>query len=394
MTGNTDIKIEQFEDIEELSGSMRSQLLDNKLMHSVLENDKETIDKGKVIKEAINQGISSFTPDMMFENLVRNYQLAENLYGKKLISFISGYDASYVQRNIKIPEFKRELKNKIKENIGKLKKDNLLDSEGNINDEGIELATLALYLEELENITPRGEFGERQHKKVSHYGDKASIQSYKQGSRYRDISIRQTLKTAIRRRHDEIISEDIRVHERESRGKTYVVYALDASGSMRGAKIDSAKKAGIALAYKAIENKDNVGLIVFSKDISTKLMPSHDFATIIREITKIRASTETNIVEMISQSIGMFPSDNITKHLIILSDALPTIGKDPEKETLQEAAKAHETGITISIVGINLDERGTHLAKKIIEISEGRLYLVKNLEEIDKIVLEDYYSFA
>jgi Mg-chelatase subunit ChlD len=391
VTGDVEIELKDFEEIEEHSGSLKSQL-DDKLMHSVLENDTDTIEKGKLIKEAINQGISSFTPDLMFENLIRNYSLAENLYGKKLIRFISGYNADYVNRNIQIPEFRRELKTKIKDNIDSLKKDNLIDKEGHLKDQAIDLATIALYTEELENITPRGEFGEIFHKKTSHYGDKAAIQLYKRGSRYRDISIRKTIQTAIRRSHKELIPEDIRVHERQSRGKTYIVYALDASGSMRGAKIDSAKKAGVALAYKAIENKDNVGLIVFSKEVTSKIMPTNDFSNIIREITKIRSSSETNIVEMIKQAIDMFPNDNVTKHLIILSDALPTIGKDPEKETLQEAAKAREADITVSIVGINLDDRGTSLAKKIIEITQGRLYQVKNLEEVDKIVLEDYYS--
>ena len=32
------------------------------------------------------------------------------------------------------------------------------------------------------------------------------------------------------------------------------------------------------------------------------------------------------------------------------------------------------------------------LAEKIVQLGEGRLYIVKNLEELDKIILEDYYS--
>ena len=133
-------------------------------------------------------------------------------------------------------------------------------------------------------------------------------------------------------------------------------------------------------------------MIVFNTDVKSKIYPTNDFGLLLKEIAKVRASQETNIVDMIKQSIEMFPNEHITKHLIILSDALPTIGKNPEEETLKEAANAKAAGITISIIGIDLDSHGKKLAKKIVEISQGRLYIAKNIEEIDKIILEDYYS--
>ncbi|MBI2136059.1 VWA domain-containing protein [Candidatus Woesearchaeota archaeon] len=389
---DTRLQEEKLESAFEISGKLKLDKIGEKLMHSVLENDKETIDKGKIIKEALNQGIGAFNPDIMFEQLVKSYKIAENLYGQKILRAISGYDASYIDRNIKIPEFQRELKDKLREGVQKLKNDKIIDKEGNINEAGIELATIALYIEELDNISPKGDFGERVHKRSSVYGEKGEAKLFRKGNRYKDISVRQTLKTAIRRSHQNIITEDIRVHERESRGKTYLVYAVDASGSMRGSKIDAAKKAGVALAYKAIDNKDNVGLIVFNTDIKSKIYPTNDFGLLLKEIAKIRAAQETNIVDMIKQSIGMFPNEHITKHLILLSDALPTIGKNPEEETLKEAANAKAAGITISIIGIDLDGHGKNLAKKIVEISQGRLYIAKNIENIDKIILEDYYS--
>ena len=112
----------------------------------------------------------------------------------------------------------------------------------------------------------------------------------------------------------------------------------------------------------------------------------------LKEITRIKASKETDIVSTLQKAIELFPSENITKHLILLTDALPTKGDEPEKSTLEEASTARSKGITISLVGINLDEKGKKLAEKITEIGEGRLYVVRNLENVDEIVLEDYYS--
>ena len=81
-----------------------------------------------------------------------------------------------------------------------------------------------------------------------------------------------------------------------------------------------------------------------------------------------------------------------TKHLILLTDALPTKGLIPENETLKSVGNARSENITISLIGINLDHKGVELAKKIVEIGQGRLYTVKDVEEIDKIILEDYQS--
>jgi hypothetical protein len=75
-----------------------------------------------------------------------------------------------------------------------------------------------------------------------------------------------------------------------------------------------------------------------------------------------------------------------------LTDALPTTGKDPEKEVLDEVANAKNSKVTISIVGINLDEKGTRFAEKIVELGSGKLYICKDIEDLDQIVLEDYYS--
>ncbi len=94
----------------------------------------------------------------------------------------------------------------------------------------------------------------------------------------------------------------------------------------------------------------------------------------------------------IKRAIELFPSEMVTKHLILLTDALPTVGKEPEKETLEAVSSARTNGISISLIGIKLDNKGKKLAEKIVKLSEGRLYIVKDLKNLDKVVLEDYYS--
>src|SRR3989339_1184914 len=363
-------------------------------MHSVLENDKKIIDSGKLISDAINQGMSSFSPDLMFEQLVKSYTIAKHVYGESIIRLVSGYEPDYVKKNIGIPEFQKELKEKIQQKIDELKQEGMLNRDDSLSEKGIELASLVLYYEELDKIVPKGIVGEKISKKSFIYGEKEDSRIYKKGDRYRDIALKKSVKLAIRRGHNYFDDKDLQVYEKQSKGQTYIVYALDASGSMKGKKIEACKKAGIALAYKAISEKDKVGLIVFGSDIKEIIEPTSDFTRLLKEITRIKASKETDIVSTLRKAIELFPSENITKHLILITDALPTKGDEPEKSTLEEASIVRSKGITISLIGINLDEKGKKLAEKIVELGEGRLYVVRNLENVDKIVLEDYYSLA
>ncbi len=387
-------EVKEFSEIDEISGKLKRDSVSDKLMSSVMESDEEKIDEGKLIREAINQGLGSFTPDIMFENLVKNYQNAKRIYGPRLISLLSGYNDSYVERNIKIPEFQRELKKKLEEGIENMKKDKLLDKEGTILEGGIELAALTLYMEELDNIVPKGNFGERIHKKISHYGEKQGTRSYRKGDRYKDFALKKSIKTALRRGHSELHKGDLKTFERMSRGKTYIVYALDASGSMRGKKIDAAKKAGVALAFRAIDNKDKVGLITFGSEIKDVIAPTNDFGLILKEITKVKASKETDFVATLEKAIEIFPDEGVTKHIILLSDALPTVGDDPEEKTLNAVSSARSANISVSLIGIGLDKKGEKFGRRIVEVGNGKFYICRNLDNLDKIMLEDYYDYA
>ena len=383
-------KVSKLEKIEEIDGKLSKQQEENKLMSSVLENDKEAIDDGKLLNEGINQNLSSFVPDMMFKNMVSDFKLAKKLYGEYMIRRLSGYDPGFVEKNIKIPEFKEELKKNLEENVKKLKEKDLLTKEGEITNSGLKLSSLVMYTEELDRLRLKG-LGEKKEKKKDLYGEKEDYANYRK-SRYRDIAIKQSVKTAIRRGHKEMLKEDLRVFERSKKGGISIIYALDTSGSMKGEKIKMGKQAGVALAYRAISERNKVGLIVFNEEVKSSVEPGLDFQRLVMSLVNLRTRAETDFAATISKAVEMFGNTSETKHLVFLSDALPTKGDNPEKETLKAVSMARDAGITISLIGINLDSEGSKLAKKIIEISEGRLYKVKSADSVDQVILEDYYS--
>ena len=377
--------------IEELEGSIGSSPSEeDKLAHSVMEADQETINEGKLVNDALNNGINSFMPDMMFEQMVQDFKTAKNIFGETILRQVSGYKPDYIERNIKVPEFRRELSERMKKNLDALKDEGILGDGYAISEKGIKVASLVMYAEELDHLIPRGLFGEKIHKKKSIYGEHEDTKQFNKGDRYRDIALKKSIKTAVRRGHQKLAFDDLRSFQRQSKGQLEIIYGLDASGSMKGKKMEVAKKAGVALAFKAIENKDKVGLIVFGEEVKESVLPCQEFRRILEEITRVKPAKETDMVSVIRKSIEMFSPATKTKHLILLTDALQTVGT--KDEVIDISNMAHAAGITISIVGIKLDKEGVALAKKITELSNGRLYVVSALENVDKIILQDYYD--
>ncbi|MEM4240045.1 MAG: VWA domain-containing protein [Candidatus Woesearchaeota archaeon] len=386
--------VEDIQKAEEAQGKLATQFVEDKLMHSVISADKTTIDNGKLISESFNQSIGSFVPDMIFANIVKNFSIAKQLYGETMLRILTGYDPNYIQKNLGIPEFKKELQKAITEKIEELKKQGLVDDYGQVGQKGVELASLVIYVEELDRIMPKGTLGFWGSKQKSVYGEPGEPKAFRKGGRYRDIALRQSIRRAIKRRHGELAVEDLSARRRESKGTINIIYALDASASMKGKKLETCKKAGVALAYKAISEKDRVGLVVFGTEIKDFVAPTDDFGFLLQRITRITASRQTDFAKMICKASELFAGSEGTKHLIILTDALPTVGREPEKETLEAVSAARASGITISLIGIQLDRKGVVLAEQMAQLGEGKFNVVQDLENLDRIVLQDYYTLA
>ncbi len=379
---------------DELEGSLASSPDEERLMRSVLENDQQTIDDGHLVAEAIDRGVGSFTPDLLFQNLVQEYRNAKRLYGETLIRELTGYSPDYVRKNIRIPEFQHALSKRIEENVEALRDRGLLDEQGFLTARAEKLAALVLYTEELDALVTKG-LGRRERKERSRSGEKEGIVNFRRSEhRFRDLSLKRSVRAALKRGHTRIFPEDLRAFEREERGRIQVVYALDASGSMRGEKLSQSKRAGIALAFRAIEEGNEVGLLVFTSRIEKVLAPTRDFTSLLHELTLVRAGKETDLAQTIRASIPLFTQKDCTRHLLLLTDAVPTRGADPVRETLEAAGEARDAGITISIVGISLDEEGERLAREVVELGRGRLYKVSTLDELDTLILDDYDALA
>jgi len=386
-----DEEVSEIEKAETAEGKLSKQYVEDKLMNSVLQGDKQTVDQAQMIQEATNRQIGSFTPDLLFAQMVNNFSMARQLMGDKMIKLLSGFDPNYIDKNLKIPEFRKELKNAVSEAVERMKENDVVDEEGTVTAKGAELGALVL-VKELDQFITKENIGEKTSKRVAHYGEKAGFRNYRPGDRYKDLSVKRSVHRAIKRGHTKLLPGDLVIAEREGKGKITLVLAIDASASMKGSKIETCKKAGVALAHKALAEQDDVGLVVFGSEIKNAIAPTKELSALLEAIASVRTSRQTDFAAMIYKSIELFPSSAQTKHLIVLTDALPTVGKEPEQETLQAASAARGAGITVSIIGVQLDKQGLKIAEHIAMIGEGRFIFVRNLDQVGHFVLEDYYA--
>lgn len=364
----------------------------------------DNIEKGKFINDALNNNVSSFIPDLLAKNITKNYHTAKEIYGPKIMRYITGYSSEFLDRNMKIPEFQKELFKKIQDNIEKLKRDDILDKNYNFTEKAKELTIatqLFIEFEKLDKLMQSDLFGKYIHKYRTniHGGEKLDVRNFRKSDSYKDIAMKSSVKLALRRGHKELDVNDLRTFDKSEKANLAIVFAIDSSSSMKGDKIDAAKKSALSLAYKTISDHNKLGLIDFSDKINkASIMHSfHDAANFIYDIT---TNAQTDLSKVITHSISMFPQDSNVKHLVLLSDIEPTKSAyhdiEPEDATLNAIAVAKANNISISIILIDQDGKQdvNKFVAKIIEVSDGKLYKVRNIEDLDALVIDDYYSVS
>jgi len=379
------------QDVEELDGDLDSSSSKDKIMHSIIPVQKD-VENGNLINEALSKGLSSFNPDMMYQNLVNNFRTAKELYGETIIRQMTGYGNEDLERNMNIPEFQREVKESIKRNTKELIKEKILNNNGTICRDSFHLVKLSMLLE-LDNFCSKSNFGKEIIDQKDIHGENDETINYKKGMPYKDISVKASTKVALRRKHEKLDISDLRTITKKSKNKNSIIYALDASGSMKGQKIKMSKQAGVSLAYFALDNHDEVGMVIFSKDISKNQNLTSDFNLIINNLIDVVAKGKTDIVKALEKCLDLLDNSSNNKHVVLITDGLANVGDDPTKEVLSSVMKLKSQKITVSVIGIDVDKEGEKLGRKITELSGGNLYIAKPTDDLSSIVLQDYNSF-
>lgn len=169
-----------------------------------------------------------------------------------------------------------------------------------------------------------------------------------------------------------------------SRSPRNVVFALDISGSMSGAKLDKAKQALLETASGLLQQPGNkVGIVTFGSSASLLSELTSNLTNIQKVVTPIYTTGSTAMDEGIvcaAEILGGI-EDGAICEIALVTDGMPN---DPEA-ALQAAESAKKAGIKISAVGIgsqDVDEDFLHRIASGVLIIENADQLIDALPNL------------
>ena len=275
---------------------------------------------------------------------------------------------------------------------------------------------------EVETIVTKSKDGHRSKYVRRQIGERSlDVRQYKNGDSFRDISIQRTIKTLVRqgKQLDALDRKDLQIYQKQPPTNMVIALALDTSSSMADfQKLYYARKAAVGLTFAAQKKGDKVGIIAFSDHARVLTQLTFDVNLVLHKVFQQTPLGNTNIQEALSLSRQLLLNngglDGIHKHIIMLSDTVPTTysvphGRNadhtepislPERKRYAYQAAVHQAklcrrhDISLSIVCI---KRGHHVdedfARKLaLDIGQGSLYFLENESSLLRATLDDYVT--
>jgi len=257
----------------------------------------------------------------------------------------------------------------------------------------------------LEKLAPRywdyyNSSGEGRHKtgKRLNFGEGRIIglRKYRFGDRYRDVSIKDTIREAIRNRRDYITRADIMVNKKDIRKKLEIVMAIDLSGTMSQLdKLWYAKESAMALSLACTHYKDRIGVVTFSNMADILVEITGNPYVVARKVLDLdlHENAFTNIGYGLLKARTLLARQRkgeVKQHIVLISDGDANAPKPfPSAYCIEEASKTIRKGITISCVCINEKSANPWLMKEVSRIGKGRIYMIGGTEELAPALLEE-----
>jgi Ca-activated chloride channel family protein len=175
--------------------------------------------------------------------------------------------------------------------------------------------------------------------------------------------------------------------EAEELGEKDVVFVLDTSGSMAGAKLEQAKKA-LRFCIDNLNDGDRFELIRFSTEadgLFGGLMPADKVhrKQAAGFVEGLKPMGGTAIDEALEKALAVRPDGGTRPFLVIfLTDGQPTIGETSEDAIVSRLEKANTAATRVFCFGIGTD-LNTHLLDRITEATRSASEYVLPEEDIE-----------
>jgi cysteine-rich repeat protein len=172
-------------------------------------------------------------------------------------------------------------------------------------------------------------------------------------------------------------------------GQHSIYLLIDVSWSMEGNKMEKAKQWAIdfidnIVAGAAVNSwfVTKVGLIKFSSNGTVVHQPTTNYAQLITSISNLQPWWSTNFWDPLNDAKNYFDSNDawFDKHIILLSDGLPTVGTwslDAEEYAEEAADELKASGVRIYTISVEQTEEGINFMREIssaslVNLSVGR----------------------
>lgn len=170
-----------------------------------------------------------------------------------------------------------------------------------------------------------------------------------------------------------------------------VALVVDTSGSMSGAKIESARMAAASFIDNLAQG-DIVSLYAFSDGVRELSPPVVvDDATrsaLLNQVRRLYASGGTNLwggLRAAQSATALAPSTHPVRRVVVISDGRANVGPSSAGEFGDLAATSTENGTQITAIGVGLDYDENTLGALAVR-SAGRLYHLEQPEQMAAIL--------
>ncbi|CAN5588150.1 hypothetical protein BH10PLA2_BH10PLA2_04490 [soil metagenome] len=169
-----------------------------------------------------------------------------------------------------------------------------------------------------------------------------------------------------------------------------MVFVLDTSGSMRGAKMDQARRA-LKYCLKNVGAKDRFGLIHFASVVSKyrenmQASSAEQLAEGSRWVDSLEAYGGTNIQDALLAALEYRSSDpNRTFTIVFFTDGMPTVGETNAQSILKSFLAKNSSNTRVFTFGVGDDVNATFLDQLAGETRAVSTY-VRPAEDIEEKV--------
>lgn len=146
-----------------------------------------------------------------------------------------------------------------------------------------------------------------------------------------------------------------------------IIFILDTSGSMKGEKIEQAKRS-LTFCLNSLNSNDRFNVIDFDDQVrsfkeSVVRANSENIKEALRFVEKGEADGGTNINDALLTGLGQIGSENKTSFIIFLTDGLPTVGVTDIGNILQNVKDQNRSRVRIFVFGVGYDVNAHFLDK-------------------------------